>query len=166
MLTILLPSDGSELALDAVHHVIHLAQAGLSLSVVLANVQEPTYLYEMVLAPGAELLEASMAAGMHVLAPAQALLEAAGLPYENEVGSGDPAHTLLEIAERYNCDAIVLGARGVGGLRDALLGSVSLTLLHDAQIPVTVVKHAEPPEHSSDLADPDAVEAEQVQALP
>nr|WP_316640712.1 universal stress protein [uncultured Roseateles sp.] len=146
MLNILLPSDGSELALDAVHHVLRLAQEGLQLSVVLANVQEPTYLYEMVLAPGAELLEASLAAGMHALAPAQALLDAAGLPYENEVGSGDPAHTLLDIAERYGCDVIVLGARGIGGLRDALLGSVSKTLLHDAPIPVTVVRHAEPAE--------------------
>lgn len=146
MLNILLPTDGSERALDAVRHVVNLAHEGLRLSVVLANVQEPTYLYEMVLAPGAELLEASRAAGMHALLGAQALLDAAGLPYENEVGSGDPAHTLLDIAERYGCDAIVLGARGVGGLREALLGSVTQTLLHDAKIPVTVVKHPEPEE--------------------
>jgi len=146
MLNILLPTDGSERALDAVHHVVKLAREGLKLSVVLANVQEPTYLYEMVLAPGAELLKASMAAGMHALQGAQALLDAAGIPYENEVDSGDPAHTLLDIAERYGCDAIVLGARGVGGLREALLGSVTLTLLHDAKIAVTVVKHPEPEE--------------------
>jgi nucleotide-binding universal stress UspA family protein len=146
MLNILLPSDGSERALDAVHHVVKLAKEGLTFKVVLANVQEPTYLYEMVLAPGAELLEASIAAGMHALVDAQALLDDAGLPYENEVGSGDPAHMLLDIAERYACDAIVLGARGVGGLREALLGSVAQTLLHDAKIPVTVVKHPEPEE--------------------
>lgn len=146
MLNILLPTDGSERALDAVRHVVKLAQEGLQLNVVLANVQDPTYLYEMVLAPGAELLEASLAAGMHALVGAQALLDAAGLPYENEVDSGDPAHTLLDIAERYGCDAIVLGARGVGGLREALLGSVTQTLLHDAKIPVTVVKHPEPEE--------------------
>ena len=155
MLTILLPTDGSERALDAVRHVVKLAEQGLKLSVVLANVQEPTYLYEMVLAPGAELLQASMAAGMHALQGAQTLLDAAGLAYENEVDSGDPAHTLLDIAERYGCDAIVLGARGVGSLRDALLGSVTLTLMHDAKIPVTVVKHPEPeelpePEESED----------------
>lgn len=143
MLNILLPTDGSERALDAVHHVVKLAEHGLKFKVVLANVQEPTYLYEMVLAPGAELLEASIAAGMHALAGAQKLLDEAGLPYENEVGSGDPAHMLLDIAERYACDAIVLGARGVGGLREALLGSVAQTLLHDATIPVTVVKHPE-----------------------
>ena len=143
MLNILLPTDGSEHALDAVRHVVTLAEHGLKLNVVLANVQEPTYLYEMVLAPGVELLAASAAAGLHALQGAQALLDAARLPYENEVGSGDPAHTLLDIAERYGCDAIVLGARGVGGLREALLGSVTQTLLHDAKIPVTVVKHPE-----------------------
>ena len=143
MLNILLPSDGSEHALDAVRHVIRLSEHGLRLKVVLANVQEPTYLYEMVLAPGVELTQASRGAGLHALKGAQDLLVAAKLPYETEVGSGDPAHTLLEIAERYGCEAIVLGARGVGGLRDALLGSVAQTLLHDAGIAVTVVKHPE-----------------------
>jgi nucleotide-binding universal stress UspA family protein len=153
MLKILLPSDGSERALDAVRHVVRLSQEGLALTVVLANVQEPTYLYEMVLAPGAELLEASLAAGMHALLGAQALLDAAGISYENEVGTGDPAHILLEIAERYGCDAIVMGARGVTGLREALLGSVSRTLLHDARIPVTVVRHPDPDEVAGDLAE-------------
>lgn len=153
MLNILLPSDGSDFALDAVHQVLRLHKAGLQLSVVLANVQAPTYLYEMVLAPDAELLEASLAAGLHALQPAQALLDAAGLSYETEVGSGDPAHTLLDIAERYGCDLIVLGARGVGGLREALLGSVTQTLMHEARIPVMVVKHSEPEETENIEAD-------------
>ena len=80
---ILLPVDGSEPALEAVRFAIRLARDGLRATFVLANVQEPTYLYEMVLAPDAEVLErVSGAAGSHSLEAAQALLQAAGLTYE------------------------------------------------------------------------------------
>ena len=56
-------------------------------------------------------------------------------------GSGDPAQTLLEIAARYGCALIIMGARGRGALRSALLGSVSQAVLHSSPLPVTIVKH-------------------------
>ena len=65
---ILLPLDGSEPALEAVRHALHLVREGLNAQFVLANVQEPTYLYEMVLARDAEVLErVSGSAGAHSL---------------------------------------------------------------------------------------------------
>lgn len=141
---ILLPVDGSELALDAVHHAVGLLREGLRATFVLANVQEPTYLYEMVLAPDAALLEAaSFDAAVHALAGAEALLQQAGVRYEREIAHGDPGKTLLEIAERFACHAIIIGSRGAGSLRSALLGTVSQTVLNQAAVPVTVVKHAD-----------------------
>ena len=86
------------------------------------------------------LARVSQAAGADILAPAQALLEAAGVAFESEVGGGDPAHTIVDIAERYRCDLIVMGARGTSALRSALLGSVSNEVLHAASIPVMIVK--------------------------
>ena len=75
MMKILLPVDGSEHALDAVRHAIRLVQEGLDASFVLVNVQEPTYLYEMVLAPSADVLErVTGAAGNHSLESAEDLL--------------------------------------------------------------------------------------------
>ncbi len=138
---ILLPLDGSEPALEAVRHALHLVREGLRAQFVLANVQEPTYLYEMVLAPDADVLErVSGAAGAHSLEAGEALLKAAGVEYERELASGDPAHTLLEIIERYACDAVIMGARGMGRLRRAMLGSVSHEMLHAAPVPVTIVR--------------------------
>lgn len=141
---ILVPVDGSEAALDAVRHALQLRREGLQASFVLATVQEPTFLYEMILAPDIEVLErVSGEVGSRMLEPAEALFTAAGEPYEREIASGYPATALVEIAERYGCDAIVMGVRGMGALRSALLGSVSLAVLHAAKMPVTFVKHAQ-----------------------
>ena len=138
---ILLPVDGSEVSLKAVRLAISLLQQGLSGSVVLANVQEPATLYEMVVAPDTEILESvSTAAGVDTLASAESLLINADVVYEREIASGDPAHTIVDIVERYSCDLVIMGARGVGALRNALLGSVSNEVLRAAPVPVMVVK--------------------------
>jgi nucleotide-binding universal stress UspA family protein len=136
---ILLPVDGSSLALAAVQHALRLRQGGLRASFVLANVQEPASLYEMVLAHDAEVIERVRgAAGADLLAPAEALLDAAGAEYESEVAGGAPATLLVELLENYGCDAVVMGARGMGE-STAALGSVALALLHHSPVPVTVV---------------------------
>ena len=138
---ILLPVDGSEVSLKAVRLAIRLLQQGLSGNVVLANVQEPATLYEMVVAPdGAVLQRVSTAAGVDALEPAESLLMSAEVVYEREIATGDPAHTIVDIAERFSCDLIVMGARGASALRSALLGSVSNEVLHAAQVPVMIVK--------------------------
>lgn len=138
---ILLPVDGSDVALAAVRFAIKMAKDGLTTSAVLANVQEPATLYELVVAHDPQVIEeVSAAAGAHLLEAAQALLTEAGIAFESEVASGDPAHTLIDILERYGCDMVVMGASGVSPLRSALLGSVSNEVLHAAGVPVMIVK--------------------------
>ncbi|MDP3616760.1 MAG: universal stress protein [Rhodoferax sp.] len=138
---ILLPVDGSDVALEAVRFVMRMAGAGLETSVVLANVQEPVTLYELVVSHDPQVIEqVSAAAGAHTLEAAQTLLNEAHIPYEYEVASGDPAHTIIDILERFECDLIVMGANGMSPLRSALLGSVSNEVLHAAGVPVMIVK--------------------------
>ena len=141
---ILIPVDGSELSLKAMRVAMNLLQQGLSGSLVLANVQEPANLYEMVVAPDSEILQrVSTAAGVDALEKAEGLLMEAGVVYEREIATGDPAHTIVDIAERFACDMIIMGARGVSALRSALLGSVSSEVLHSAHVPVMIVKMEE-----------------------
>jgi nucleotide-binding universal stress UspA family protein len=141
---ILLAVDGSELALDAVRHVVRLAHEGLRVSVVLANAQEAPHLYEVVLAPDAGVLEsASEGAGRHALQTARHLLDAAGIPCIDEVAHGEPDRVLLEIVERHGCDAIVLGAGHEGALVPGRLGPVAQAVLHHAGVPVTIVRHVD-----------------------
>ncbi len=138
---ILLPVDGSDLSLEAVRYAIRLVEAGLRADAVLANVQEPANLYELLVAHDPEVLNrVSDEAGEHTLQPARALLDAATVAYECEVAKGDPAHTIIEIAERYGCELIVMGARGASALRSAMMGSVSNEVLHASTVPVMIVK--------------------------
>ena len=139
---ILIPVDGSEPALDAVRHALSLYHNGLKASFVLATVQVPVYLYELMLPPDADVLErVTGAEGGKALASAEDLFKVAGVPYEREIGSGDPAQTLIVLARQHGCDAIIMGARGMGALRSTLLGSVSQRVMHEAALPVTIVKH-------------------------
>jgi nucleotide-binding universal stress UspA family protein len=140
MLKILIPVDGSTHALLAVHHALRLVGAGLKARFVVANVQEAANLYELVVAHDPTVLQqVSEAAGRDLIRPAVALLSAAGLQVEQAVASGDPAHMLAEILESHGCDAVIMSARG-GGLRAAVLGSVSQDMVQLSPVPVTLVK--------------------------
>lgn len=138
---ILVAVDGSPSSLLAVRHVLHLLREGLRAGVVLATVQEPTYVYETILAPDAGVMERlTGAVGARALAGAEALLQASSGAYTREIGSGETAPTLLAIAQQQGCSQIVLGARGLGAVQGVLLGSVSQAILRNSTLPVTVVK--------------------------
>jgi nucleotide-binding universal stress UspA family protein len=141
MLKILIPTDGSDQALLAVHHALRLVGAGLKARFVVANVQESANLYELVVAhdPGV-LQKVSEGAGRDLIRPAMALLTAASQQVELDVSIGAPAQMLVEAVERHGCDAVIMSTRGEGGLRAAVLGSVSQEVVQLSPVPVTLVK--------------------------
>lgn len=139
---ILVPIDGSELSLDAVRYALRLVHQGLHASFVLATVLEPSGMSELLMMPDPQEREAvNQSVGTQMLEAAASMLEAAGVQFEREVRSGYVATEIIDVAECFGCDAIVLGARGKGMLRNALLGSVSQAVLHAATMPVTIVPH-------------------------
>lgn len=157
-MNILLPVDGSALSLAAVHHAIRLSRQGLQASFVLANVQEPSSLYEMMVVHDPEGLERVRAtAAEHSLAEADRLLTEAGIEHQSEAGSGDPAHVLVDIIERFGCDAVIMGAHGMGA-SGAAFGSVAQAMLRHSPVPVMIVRP--PPEE----AEPDT--AQETQTAP
>ena len=58
---------------------------------------------------------------------------------EREVRLGQPAVVLAEVAADCDAELIVVGSRGRGALRSALLGSVSTEVAHRARCPVMIV---------------------------
>lgn len=141
---ILLAIDGSAHALQAVRWALQQAALGLPSDFVLLNVQEPASLYEVVTAHDVSVIEQVRgAAGADLLREAEALVEAAGHGFESEVAGGVPEHLIVELAENYGCDAIVIGARGLGDPDAAGLGPVAQAVLAQAPMPVTVVRAGE-----------------------
>lgn len=145
MMNILIPVDGSSHALLAVHHAMRLVHSGLRARFVVANVQEAPTLYEMVVAHDPAVIEqVSEGAGHDLMRPAVALLEAAGQKVVQEVASGDPSQQLIDIIERHGCHAVVMAAGTGGGLRAALLGTVTQHMVDQSPVPVTVVRDPVP----------------------
>jgi nucleotide-binding universal stress UspA family protein len=59
---------------------------------------------------------------------------------ESRIEAGDPARAICEVAREARADVVVVGSRGHGFLRRALMGSVSSHVLHHAPCPVLVVR--------------------------
>jgi nucleotide-binding universal stress UspA family protein len=59
----------------------------------------------------------------------------------------DPPDAIIAATEQHGARAIVIGSRGLGGLKSKLLGSTSKAVLHRAACPVVVVRH--PDEHGA-----------------
>jgi nucleotide-binding universal stress UspA family protein len=85
----------------------------------------------------------------HALERTMALVEAAvrgirerGIGVQVIVRSGDPAPTLLELADQLDVDLVVVGTRGRGGPAELLLGSVARTVADRVRRPTLVVPAA------------------------
>jgi nucleotide-binding universal stress UspA family protein len=55
--------------------------------------------------------------------------------------TGRPADTIVEKAQKEEFDLIVMGSRGLGGIKELLLGSVSDRVADRASCPVLIVKN-------------------------
>jgi nucleotide-binding universal stress UspA family protein len=78
--------------------------------------------------------------GLEALAPARALLDAAGLAYTYHISIGTPAEAIVQYAQEQQADQIVMGAHGEGKLSTLLLGSVAGKVVHLAPMPVLLIK--------------------------
>ena len=69
-----------------------------------------------------------------------------------KLAKGDPAKSIVKVAQDTQCDLIVLGTHGRSGLRRVLMGSVAEHVLRVAPCPVLVLKGRVAPADSSVIA--------------
>lgn len=140
MKSILLATDGSAAADEALHVAVELASETHATLHVVAVHTHPT--------PGRggpiAILEIESAAGAESIASqAVAAARAAGLEASSHTPHGfygDVVDSILAIAEREGAELIVVGSRGLNAVEGVIMGSVSRALVRRAAIPVTVVR--------------------------
>lgn len=141
MQRILVPVDGSPSSNHAVDHVIAHKKSGADVEVHLLHVQPSLMPSDVpdIAKPGlAERLAFDDAD--HAFATAKQHLEDSGVNYTTRTELGDPPSAIALYADVHGCDEIVMGTRGLGPLKNLLMGSVAMKVLHVVKVPVTLVK--------------------------
>jgi nucleotide-binding universal stress UspA family protein len=143
---VLLAVDGSNPSLEAARALAHLSPLQ---EVVLVHAIEPASLYfvsgpEVVLGDTKLLQSELEARGREVLERAAALVPRTAGAVSQRLETGSSADAILEVAERERVDLIVIGGRGLGRIRELVVGSVSHRVLHHAPCPVWVVHDVVP----------------------
>jgi nucleotide-binding universal stress UspA family protein len=142
--SIVVGTDGSETAGEAVREAIELAKA-VGASIELVSAYEPVsrerLREEARQAPGdlqwminpREDVEAT-------LSEACERIEAAGVKVASYAREGDPADAILDVAEERSADLIVVGNKGMTGAKRFLLGSVPNKISHHAPCSVLIIR--------------------------
>ncbi len=139
--TIVVGTDGSDTAAVAWRHAIGLAKlSGASLHIV--NAYQPVNTVGMALAGVAadvSAIDSELEAHAHdVCAPVAAAAELAGVQCVVHQVPGDPSDSLIGVAEQVHADLLVVGNRGMSGVR-RVLGSVPNKISHHAPCSVLIV---------------------------
>jgi nucleotide-binding universal stress UspA family protein len=138
---LLVAEDFSEHAAAALETAISLAQE-LGARVEIVHVyQRPVEMltpYEIAL-PDSVVVEVRKAASERLKGSIEKV-RAAGLQGAAHLREGPPAQSIVALAGELPADLIVLGTRGLTGLKHALLGSVAERTLRTAPCPVLAVK--------------------------
>lgn len=135
--TILLPYDGSDGAAEVLHHageIAHWANATVQVLYVADTTRDSVTVVE---GDTVDVLERK---GEEIVEEAAEALETLGVSYNTDVVQGNPASTIVDYADRYDQDLIVMPTHGREGISRYLIGSVSEKVVRLSSVPVLTVR--------------------------
>lgn len=140
MNTVMIATDGSEAASDALDVAIKLARdTGAKLEVLSVRPQRVAGRG----GSGPALVEVDELHGPeHIVDAAVQRAREAGLDATPHTAHGDVVGCIVDAVGMLGAELLVVGSRGLGSLSGAVLGSVSHALVHRSPVPVTIVRHA------------------------
>lgn len=142
---IVLAVDGSDQSYFAARALEHLKQADKITALHILDVPPPAF--PMVMPEVANEIEKIVEQrlreeGERVLKFVSSILPPHTGSVSKRLEVGKPSEMILSVAEEEKADMIVLGARGLGPVKELLLGSVSHRVLVHAHCPVLIVNRA------------------------
>lgn len=140
---ILIPVDGSNSSLLAVHKGVELAKVfGSELTAVYVVDPYPFTGVGADFAYGqSQYLSAATAEANTTLDAVKRITEEAGITASTVVGEGHAVHEgIVRVLESTGADLIIMGSQGRRGLEKLMLGSVTQRVLGAVRVPVLVVR--------------------------
>ena len=144
---ILVPIDGSEAADDALDFALELADKLAAKMVLLSVVHHVTTPLGMTGTPVPGDIIQNYSKGLmdsHAKVLTKAVEKAQSLKPNLDISpkimEGRPSETIVQVAEEEKFDLIVMGSRGLSGIKKIFLGSVSNEVVNHSTCPVLIVK--------------------------
>lgn len=138
--TLLVCLDGSACSLDALKFAKRCLVRGDRLILLSAYTDNPNA-HDSWSLYGLDVLVAARHRSEEILKKATELLEQSPVPDTLSVYCEDPREAIVRVSKEEDVDGIVMGARGLGTIAQLCIGSVSNYVLHNAHVPVTIVRH-------------------------
>jgi len=136
MSTLLLAVDGSASSEKAVDYVVARKRRGEKFDVNIINVQPALRAHSGITrAMIKEFQDEAFATVFAAIATKAKYLKA-----DCYSETGDAAERIIAFARKAKCDEIVMGSRGLGGIKGLVLGSVVNKVVQLSPLPVVVVK--------------------------
>lgn len=127
---VVLPTDFSLSASRALMHALDMPKGAIKM-LYLLHVLDPGL-------SGAQLKRHEEGAEFHLKA-LEAMAERQGIPTSVVIRRGDPQREILAELDERRATGVITGTRGMNAVQEALMGSVSMTLLRQASCPVLIV---------------------------
>jgi nucleotide-binding universal stress UspA family protein len=139
--TIVVGTDGSDGAERAVSEAARLARLTGARLVIVSAVSDLHPYREQIESSGREDLIQLGAVADQLLMRAAAEAEGDDVEIETVSRQGDPAQVLADVATEEDAQVIIVGDRGLSGVKRFLLGSVSQKVSHHAPCSVLIVRN-------------------------
>jgi nucleotide-binding universal stress UspA family protein len=140
--TIVVGTDGSKPAEEAVRQATELAsREGARLHLVAAY-PDPQVLREKIAGAATTQNVDMRGVAIAVLKRAEHHVRDAGVELETYAREGDPAEVIIQVASEQQADLIIVGSRGLTGIKRFLLGSVSEKVSRHAPCSVMIIRGA------------------------
>jgi nucleotide-binding universal stress UspA family protein len=137
------PVDGSEISYRALDAGLFFSEKlGSNITVIhvmedipITHIESQKLLNDML-----EISAACKQQGQDILSKCSETANNKGMMVNTILLKGNPASIILDFCKNGNYDVIIMGNRGMGKIREIILGSVSSKILHNSSCPVLLIK--------------------------
>ena len=134
---ILVAFDGSESSKNALKEACHLSKEEKAIIVLLVVV--PPYEGDLDLLAISDVKEKLETLGNKLLDEGEQIAKNENVTIQKVLEYGEPYEEIVSVAEKENCDLIIMGRKGLGGVEIELVGSVTARVIGHTKKDVLVI---------------------------